>query len=703
MNRICLQFSLLLLLGICGLSGLVSEAQATKYWVATTGSDANSCVSISGAADPGTYKLTPKAAVACLTSGDTLHMKAGTYGGAGSIIHENTVVVPSGTVGNPTIIEGEGPAGCGIAHNCTTIIQAPVGGGWNFDTTSYVTLRLFELDGTLDTTTTDQGVRVAGTASNFTFEDMYIHDFQFVGIAGTNDVSFITLRRTDTSHNARDPAHAGPGHGAYLNGTDVLIEYSVSNNNGQGISGANSNGWQLYTGTAGRAAHRAIVRYSVAQGNVQAGLVTDGDNVQIYNNIFSGNNIGWDHGYGCPVGATYYNNTVYNNTTKGLEIGISGTCGVAVTASNNHIVGNGTNISLLNSATNGGVTNRTTGTITDCTVSTSDFTQIASSLCIDAGTIIAGRSYDGSAPDIGAFEMPVFASCVVQNATPSLLSVTFTNNLNPPLLPATGITGFTARKAGSNDIITSAVRTGSNQVDLTLTNAIINGNAVDISFTPGNLTDSALIGGTLNQAYKTVLTNQSCTNNVGGGAASVLTQTVFRFNGLRGTQAAPVATPYASAPENTNIYIRPGGSVRLRMGLSCTTAACPASAFYLYYSKNGGAYTAVPDTYDSGNIGFCGTGPDPDIPASGTATTQQLSGSGTFAAGGLIRTSNSIPSIDIVLNGRTENEWCLSFNASAVATDFYDFRYRKQDGSVIDTYSVTPRATIMSTQSGMGF
>lgn len=318
-----------------------------------------------------------------------------------------------------------------------------------------------------------------------------------------------------------------------------------------------------------------------------------------------------------------------------------------------------------------------------------------------------GGLYNGPAPDVGAFETVKHASCVVENGDASTLRITYDNNLNPPLLPASpafGAGSYTTRKAGVNNVVTGATRVGTNQIYLTLTNAVANGDAIDYSYSTssGNVTDSALIGNQTNQPLLAI-TNQACTNNVGTGGTQVFTQTVFHFHGLRGTQAAPVATPYASAPENTNILINVGGSVRLRVGVSCTIADCPPTGFIPRYSRNGGSYTIVPDAFASDNIAFCGTATDPDIPVSGTPTTQQLSGSGTFASGALVRTSNAIPTIDMALNGRSEIEYCFAIDSDTVSGDVFQFRLYKQDGTALDGYTVTPKMTVVDVSAGRGF
>jgi hypothetical protein len=338
-----------------------------------------------------------------------------------------------------------------------------------------------------------------------------------------------------------------------------------------------------------------------------------------------------------------------------------------------------------------------------------DFSLAAGAAALNNGAAHTGYNFNGTKPEIGAFEVPIHSTCSVEDGDASNLRITFENNVHPPLLPATGITGFTARKAGSNDVIVGGVcaRVGDNRVDCPLTDAIVNGNTVDYSYSQtGNLTDSALIGGSDNQEVHAI-TNQSCTNNVGAAATHVFIQAAYEWHGLRGTEAEPVMLRTAGgSSENLDIKPMPGGSARLRIAITCTTADCPATGFYPYVSHNGGAYAVVPDDFGSANIKFCGTSDvDADIPPSGGATTEQLSTSGTFVPGALVRTSNAIPTVDLDNDPaqKTELEYCVVWDTDAAADATYDFRIRKQDGSVIDTYTVTPRATIQASGAGGGF
>src|SRR6266566_4039560 len=86
-------------------------AHGTTYYVAKTGSDSNSCNS---AQSPSTPKLTINAGAGCLSAGDTLIVKSGTYN---EILAD---VIPSGTAGSHTIVRSETQYGA--------IIQPD--GGW---------------------------------------------------------------------------------------------------------------------------------------------------------------------------------------------------------------------------------------------------------------------------------------------------------------------------------------------------------------------------------------------------------------------------------------------------------------------------------------------------------------------------------------------------------------------------------------------
>lgn len=349
------------------------------------------------------------------------------------------------------------------------------------------------------------------------------------------------------------------------------------------------------------------------------------------------------------------------------------------------------------------LTNAPTGSIP----SPPDFTLTTSStIAIDQGSTNSGTiSYNGSAPDVGAFETMAFASCVVENATPTVGNISIQNNVNPPLQSVS--TGFSMREdtggGPASKTQSSSVISGTNQVDWTSTATFVSGSTIDTSYTTstGTATDSANIGGTLNQPLFS-FTNQSCTNNVSVGASYSFTQSRFAFYSFYGTESGGTRLPASGSADNVNKKIVPGGKIALRMKLNCQIADCPATAVILRYSKNSGAYTVMPDAFDAANIRFVGTGTISNVPSQGTATTERLTSDyASNVAGIVVRSSNAIPSFDFTQDSEGEVLYYIELDTDASEGDTYDFRLYKQDGSVLDTYSQTPRLTVTLLGAGV--
>lgn len=705
-----------ILVGLAVLLFLASPSFATTYYVGKSGSDANSCATAQSST-AGDRKLTVAAGIGCLAAADTLIIGDGTY--TESVGYLNSANPPSGTSDTVrTILKAENNR-LVILNGCSSRVM-------NWSDRSFIEVDGIVLDG-LDTCNSvlhfkDQVANGIET-SYIRFKNGTVRNASGTTggtglIYGGNTTGFDNVHHIEIINNivtGMDKAGIGGGnHCMYFKVPDSLIERNnISDCYGSGFTAHN---------TQGPIPSNTIIRYNVIHDTATGACirVATGWNVSVYNNVCydirdeTGNGSSstplFISNFGTSDNVSLYNNTVYGatNTSNSCILVGSGNTNAKV---KNNICYNGANDIILNQGTASTVSNNRCAS--GCTTAadplfvnaaSNNFALQSTSTMIDAGTS-TGLPCNGTC-DIGAHETFTFASCVVEDGDASKIRVTFNNNAAPPLLPSTGITGFTARKAGVNDVITAAVRTGDSRVDLTLTDAIVNGNAVDISLVPAssNLTDSRLLGNTANQTIVQTLTNQSCTNNVGAAASHVFTQAAFEFHYVRGTEAAPLALPYASAPENVNIFVRPGGSLRLRVALTCTTADCPPTGFFPRYSKNAGGYSnVVPDVYGADNIAFCGTSPDADIPANGMASTDQLSTSGTFAAGALVRTSSAIPTVDVALNGKTELEYCFSLDTDTTTSDTYDIRVYQQDGTALNAYTVTPRITIIGSAGASGF
>lgn len=675
-------------------------AWATIRYVSTTGSDSNSCAASETISTP---KLTLVSAKACMVGGDELIIRGGTYTGSSNHLNSG---IPSGTASawtKYTAYPGEVP-----------IIRPTLPTGTTFAlqlfNDQYVQFTGLYINGSEVTRST---FKIGENSDHIIFQDGDITDGNKgrssadwdVGsscISGSgsptsksDDVQILRNVLHECGYNAFDhgiyPSYgdswtirgneiygmSGYGLHIYPYPTNWTIENNYIHDNCAMVDGSCS---QVVLSESGH-----VFIHNIVEGRVSA---SSPNCVQIQYGVAGGDNMQVD------------NNTMYNCGTVGVYIGSTAN---NTKIRNNHIIGPTTAVS--NNGTNTTqTTNRTTGSLTDCTVSTSVFSHKATSSCINAGTVISGRTYNGSAPDQGAFETFVFSSCEVPSTGTSTIRASFTNNLNPPLLPASSVTGVTGRKNGSSNVITASVRLGTNQIDFTMTNSYVGGDTVDISASSTNITDSALIGNTLNQPYVGTLTNQSCTNNAGGAPVYTYTQARYEFHAVDGAEDAPRMKPdgFAStgAAENfTSLPVRKGGAVRLRFALLCGGADCPSTSFFIYASS-GGAYALIPDTFGSENVAMCGT--VASTPNNAAPSTNQLSTAGTFAAGGYVNTSNAVPEISGLLNGyKTEIEYCVKFDTDATGT--YTFRVYTQSGVALDTYTVTPTVTITESKAGMGF
>jgi hypothetical protein len=136
------------------------------------------------------------------------------------------------------------------------------------------------------------------------------------------------------------------------------------------------------------------------------------------------------------------------------------------------------------------------------TNASSDLYSLAtSSAAINAGTAVTGITCNGTC-DIGAYETFGFSSASIDT---NVMDVQLGMSVNTPLLPSSGITGFTVSCSGSGCgapvVADAALKAGTDSV-VRLTISGITGNACavgqtwTVSYSGGNVTDSANIGGT---------------------------------------------------------------------------------------------------------------------------------------------------------------------------------------------------------------
>jgi parallel beta-helix repeat protein len=382
-------------------------AQATTYYVATTGNDSN----------PGTMSQPFRSiarGVSFLNAGDTLYIRDGTWTEQIDMQGPNK----SGTENNYITVAGYPGETVTLRYTDGANLYGPIKARGN---RGYFIFKNLVLDGVNDGNGTGWHIRDGN--HHFIVQDLEIKNFKYNGIyvSGANDITI----RNNRIHNQVSVC-ACPGerwYGLYIHdGTNIVIEENdIYNNPGGGIHG--------YNGGSGIITNLLIRNNKVHDNNFVASsdvggiLVYEPDptrkvsGVRIYNNLVyrngsaptSGNATGIRVSLGVD-GTKVWNNTVYGNKGWGISIE-SGT-------TTNTVVQN--NIVYAN--TLGPITNIGVGTIIDHNLTTNpnflnadalDFNVQTSSPAIDAGIFLTdvvtdlrkNRRPQGFTHDIGAYEV----------------------------------------------------------------------------------------------------------------------------------------------------------------------------------------------------------------------------------------------------------------------------------------------------------
>jgi hypothetical protein len=367
----------------------IKIASAATYYVATTGNNANSCAAATSTASP---KRTIAAGIACMSAGDTLRIRQGTYtefitSVASGTSYANAPVIESYPGELATIRPGSGP-------NKANII------GLGSTSQHHVIFRNLKVDG-------------AGIFQSYTIWLNGAHHIRFDGVEilnGGSDGVLISggAQRSDfiefLNCNVHDNGFDDVGHGIYIEQADNLVD-------GCEIHDNHSYGIHVYSGHPGQPNNNIIRNnrvYDNVLGGTGGGMTIGGVGNLIYNNlVYNNNGTGIFNKWGNPRNSKLINNTVWGNRDAGIDNGDSGTL-----ISNNISFGNGGSQILAGSATlqtnlttNPGFINAAVG----------NFRLQVGSVAINLGTARAEVKVDmagvnrpqGSAYDIGAYEFSI--------------------------------------------------------------------------------------------------------------------------------------------------------------------------------------------------------------------------------------------------------------------------------------------------------
>lgn len=498
-----------------------SPADAARYWVSPSG--VGTCLTAVGDEDPGVYLATPTAGVACLSAaGDRLTIKAGTYTGLNARLRN----VPSGTVGNPIVIEGDPSDSylCALQSTCQTVIATSSS---NIIRANYVTIKRISFNAANNKPEYPLYIGgvggTSGTCTGVTVESVETWNTQVAsggsasGIYEDAGCSFLTIRYHHSHTNG--VTTLSTNHGAYLQGDDTIVEYSSFHGNaGLGV--------QCFTSAAisdGRA-DRCTIRYSELYTNDQQGLALEGHDDQAYGNLIYNNGRGGIFAsYGGSPRTKIHNNTIIDNNRIQAQPGVYVDNSPNTEVKNNLILGHSAEVTVTASASGTTVSHNaclsadscgSTGKVTITSAGqwlvnpiltgSGDFSlKAGSNDLVNAGTTVTTRTTPVGSPDIGAYERGELSSAAVVSG---YIEVTV-NVPDPGLTPTTGITGFTLACNGGGcagtPVVAAAVRkAGSSNVAQLTASGFSSGGPCTVSLASSNLTDSIYIAGRTTNVQK---------------------------------------------------------------------------------------------------------------------------------------------------------------------------------------------------------
>jgi parallel beta-helix repeat protein len=374
--------------------GFLPSAFATTYYVSPSGSNSNSC---GASTSQGTPKQTIAAGIVCMTSGDTLYIRGGTYAES---LNTASVAIPSGTSWNNAVTISAYPSE-------TVFITG--GSGINITTgsnVSYVIFNGLHVDyggcGGCDGNNGQDTFYVGAPAHHIRFQNGELAHGENVNAQGAG--TFVEILNSDIHHS---------GYGAYITGQNWLID-------GNTIHDHVGYGLHIYH-SGGSDTQDNVVRNNIVYGNgftdprgIRGSgiLLSSGPRNSAYNNVIYNNyGNGVSVNYGCND-CTVYNNTIYINQQFGIEL--DGSTGLI--ARNNILYQNGNGSpgqAVVDWQGNATADSNLIGTNPLFTnAGANDFTLQAGSAAIDTGVTLSSVTTDklgvarpqGSAYDIGAYE-----------------------------------------------------------------------------------------------------------------------------------------------------------------------------------------------------------------------------------------------------------------------------------------------------------
>ena len=360
-------------------ASFVKNSTGKTYYVATNGSDSNS----GSITSP--FRTIAKG-LAALTPGDTLYLRAGTYGH----IDTNLTKIPSGTSFTSAVTISAYP------REPVTLTANSDGAALNLTdaTTAGLKYVIFR-DLTLTTS-----ISLFGSIDHIKFENVTV-----IGDASNNCVR---LNDPRTHHIwFTGGRYHGCGHyGFYIEGNDNIVENLRIENTGSRRDGL---AWAIHNYSGVSRPSRNIYRNLYVR-NTDGILLWSGDANLAYNNIVSDSLSAGFSVAGDATNTKIYNNTIYNGSSVGIEIFHA----TGIIVRNNIIYRNALG-TIINDGTGTTMSNNLTSDPRFVDYTAEDFRLQSGSPAIDGGMDLSseGITFDytrtsnrpqGPAYDVGAYE-----------------------------------------------------------------------------------------------------------------------------------------------------------------------------------------------------------------------------------------------------------------------------------------------------------
>ena len=619
--------------------------------------------------------------LAATSAGDTLSIVAASY----------AVTIENGAIPN------------GTNANATTKIVGNLGAKWTLAPAScpnsyvirFLNQRWIELgDVIVDAANCPGGIQLNDATTDNWFRDIETknattHAFTFD--SGTP----LTARNRVTRLNSHNNGTSNLHHCIYVTGVDNIVENSVLNDcSGHGI--------HLFAGSAGLN-NRNIFRYNYIYANGSWGIgVYAGNDNQVYGNILVGNGITFAGTGGIRAGGGFSSDQadrtkVWNNTVSKHVLN-TGYC-LRVGSANSDTNEFKNNVCLDN--TTNTVSDAGTGTVTTTNKLTTDDTlfvntatnryspSAGSALLTDCGTNV-GLSFNGSEPVCGALDPPRNTSAEVGLVDDNELYLTWTNNSRPPLIVTNACTV-------SSSTVSGTTLTGTNVSKHQLNTAVVFGGTPTITCGANAMTDSALIGNSLN-AESLAFTAMTVTNNVGAPSAShVFTQSHYR---CYSPALSPALAMIAKFALDTTCKVSQGGSVVVVGQTDCTAAACPSIGSKWQYNLNAAGLTNLTNTCGADNICF-ETSPPSGFIQQGHALDACLSGALTVVPGSVQLTADAVPTVTLAQDNCVPIGAMVKIGTGATPGAIYELLLENQTGEDFGGTNVPVRIEVVGVQAAL--